>query len=160
MTVLRSPALASARTLLTDRRSTLRRLLRNPGAAVGLVILALLLLGALLLPPLLGSPLLQNLGIRLAAPSSAHLLGTDQLGRDVLSRTMNGARLSLGLGFTVMLASLLIGSVIGLVAGLLGGWWDEGLMRLTDIFLAFPSLILAMAISAAIFPALRRSAPT
>ena len=152
MTVARASALVSARTLFTDRRSTLRRLLRNPGAVVGLVILALLLLGALLLPPLLGSPLLQKLDIRLSPPSAAHLLGTDQLGRDVLSRTMNGARLSLGLGFTVMLASFLIGSVVGLLAGLLGGWWDEALMRLTDIFLAFPSLILAMAISAALGP--------
>lgn len=145
-------SLAGARTLFTDRRSNLRRLLRNPGALVGLVILAALLLGALLLPPLLGSPLLQDLGARLSAPSTAHPLGTDQLGRDVLSRTMNGARLSLGLGVSVMLASLLIGSVIGLLAGLLRGWWDEGLMRLTDIFLAFPSLILAMAISAALGP--------
>ncbi|WP_425147248.1 ABC transporter permease [Deinococcus sp.] len=140
------------RNVLKDRRSALRRLLRNPGAVVGLVILALLLLGALLLPPLLGNPVAQNLAGRLAAPSGAHLLGTDQLGRDVLSRTMNGARLSLGLGVSVMLASLFIGALIGLLAGLLGGWWDEALMRLTDIFLAFPSLILAMAISAALGP--------
>ena len=143
---------AALRGAFTDRKSNLRRLLRNPGAVVGLVILALLLLGALLLPPLLGSPLLQNLDIRLAPPSGTHPLGTDQLGRDVLSRTMNGARLSLGLGFAVMLASFAIGSVVGLLAGLLGGWWDEALMRLTDIFLAFPSLILAMAISAALGP--------
>lgn len=145
-------ATAAVRTAFTDRRSNLRRLLRNPGAVVGLVLLALLLLGALLLPPLLGSPLLQDLGARLSPPSAAHLLGTDQLGRDVLTRTMNGARLSLGLGVAVMLASFVTGSVVGLVAGLLGGWWDEALMRLTDIFLAFPSLILAMAISAALGP--------
>ncbi|GGQ97505.1 ABC transporter permease [Deinococcus ruber] len=144
--------LAAVRNVLKDRRSAVRRLLRNPGALVGLIILALLLIGALLLPPLLGSPIAQNLDIRLSAPSGAHLLGTDQLGRDVLARTMNGARLSLGLGVSVMLASLVIGSVIGLLAGLLGGWWDEALMRLTDIFLAFPSLILAMAISAALGP--------
>ncbi|WP_407538183.1 ABC transporter permease [Deinococcus radiomollis] len=144
-------ATAAVRGAFTDRKSNLRRLLRNPGAVVGLVILGLLL-GALLLPPLLGSPLLQNLDVRLAPPSGTHPLGTDQLGRDVLSRTMNGARLSLGLGFTVMLASFAIGSVVGLLAGLLGGWWDEALMRLTDIFLAFPSLILAMAISAALGP--------
>ncbi|WP_407570050.1 nickel transporter permease [Deinococcus altitudinis] len=149
-----APMLASARTLFTDRRSTLRKLLRNPGAVVGLVLLALLLIGALLLPPLLGSPLAQDLGVRLSAPSAAHLLGTDQLGRDVLSRVANGARLSLGLGFTVMLTSLVIGLVVGLLAGLLGGWWDEALMRLTDIFLAFPGLILAMAISAALGPSL------
>ncbi|MFC4454159.1 nickel transporter permease [Deinococcus sonorensis] len=139
-------------TWLNDRRSTPRRLLRNPGALTGLVMLAILLLCALLLPPLLGSPLAQNLDLRLRPPSAAHPFGTDQLGRDVLSRTMNGARLSLGLGVSVMLASLLIGSVIGLMAGLLRGWWDEALMRLTDIFLAFPSLILAMAISAALGP--------
>ena len=145
-------ATAAVRTAFMDRRSNLRRLLRNPGAVVGLVLLALLLLGALLLPPLLGSPLLQDLGARLSPPSAAHLLGTDQLGRDVLTRTMNGARLSLGLGVAVMLASFVTGSVVGLVAGLLGGWWDEALMRLTDIFLAFPSLILAMAISAALGP--------
>ncbi len=145
-------SLSTMRNVLKDRRSALRRLLRNPGAVVGLVILALLLLGALLLPPLLGNPVAQNLAGRLAAPSGAHLLGTDQLGRDVLSRTMNGARLSLGLGVSVMLASLFIGALIGLLAGLLGGWWDEALMRLTDIFLAFPSLILAMAISAALGP--------
>ncbi len=149
-----APMLASARSLFTDRRSTLRKLLRNPGAVVGLVLLALLLVAALLLPPLLGSPLEQNLGVRLSAPSTAHLLGTDQLGRDVLSRVANGARLSLGLGFTVMLTSLVIGLVVGLLAGLLGGWWDEALMRLTDIFLAFPGLILAMAISAALGPSL------
>ena len=145
-------ATAAVRTAFTDRRSNLRRLLRNPGAVVGLVLLALLLLGAVLLPPLLGSPLLQDLGVRLSPPSAAHLLGTDQLGRDVLTRTMNGARLSLGLGVAVMLASFITGTVVGLVAGLLGGWWDEALMRLTDIFLAFPSLILAMAISAALGP--------
>ncbi|ULH16462.1 ABC transporter permease [Deinococcus sp. KNUC1210] len=152
MTASVSTSLAAVRSVLKDRRSAVRRLLRNPGALVGLVILALLLLGALLLPPLLSSPIAQNLDIRLSAPSSAHLLGTDQLGRDVLARTMNGARLSLGLGVSVMLASLFLGAVIGLLAGLLGGWWDEALMRLTDIFLAFPSLILAMAISAALGP--------
>ena len=138
----------------SGRRSALQRLLRNPGALVGLILLALILLGSLLLPPLLSSPIAQDLGVRLAAPSAAHLLGTDQLGRDVLSRSMNGARLSLGLGVTVMLVSLGLGSLVGLLAGLLGGWWDEALMRITDIFLAFPGLILAMAISAALGPSL------
>ena len=138
----------------SGRRSALQRLLRNPGALVGLILLALILLGSLLLPPLLSSPIAQDLGVRLAAPSAAHLLGTDQLGRDVLSRSMNGARLSLGLGVSVMLVSLGLGSLVGLLAGLLGGWWDEALMRITDIFLAFPGLILAMAISAALGPSL------
>ena len=131
-----------------------RRFRRNPGAMVGLVLLALLVSAALLGPALTGDPAAQNLGARLQAPSSSHPLGTDQLGRDVLARVLNGARISLGLGVSVMLASLLVGSVVGLVAGLRGGWWDEGLMRVTDIFLAFPGLILAMAISAALGPSL------
>ena len=129
-----------------------RRFRRNPGAMIGLVLLGLLLLAALLGPLLTGDPAAQELADRLQAPSGTHALGTDQLGRDVLARVLNGARISLGLGVGVMLASLIVGSAVGLVAGLRGGWWDEALMRVTDIFLAFPSLILAMAISAALGP--------
>lgn len=135
--------------------ATWRRLRRNPGAVLGSVLLALLLLCALLGPLLLGGPLAQDLAARLSPPSATHLLGTDQLGRDVLSRVLNGARISLSLGVGVMLASLVIGTLVGLLAGLLGGGWDELLMRVTDIFLAFPGLILAMAISAALGPNLR-----
>lgn len=135
--------------------TTWRRLKRNSGAMLGLALLVLLLLAAMFGPLFLGDPLAQNLDARLSPPSAAHLLGTDQLGRDVLSRVLNGARISLSLGVGVMLASLIIGSAVGLLAGLKGGWWDELLMRLTDIFLAFPGLILAMAISAALGPNLR-----
>ncbi|THF85240.1 ABC transporter permease [Deinococcus sp. KSM4-11] len=131
-----------------------RRFRRNPGAMIGLVLLVLLVVAALIGPALTGDPSAQNLGARLQAPSGTHALGTDQLGRDVLARVLNGARISLGLGVSVMLASLLIGSAVGLLAGLRGGWTDEALMRVTDIFLAFPSLILAMAISAALGPSL------
>ncbi|QLG12626.1 ABC transporter permease (plasmid) [Deinococcus sp. D7000] len=131
-----------------------RRFRRNSGAMVGLVLLVLLMLLAALGPLLVGSPSTQDLAARLAPPSTAHLLGTDQLGRDVLTRVLSGARISLGIGVSVMLASLLVGSAAGLVAGLLGGWWDEVIMRVTDIFLAFPGLILAMAISAALGPSL------
>ncbi|WP_309572113.1 ABC transporter permease, partial [Deinococcus sp.] len=131
-----------------------RRFRRNPGAMIGLVLLILLVVAALVGPALTGDPAAQNLGIRLNAPSGTHALGTDQLGRDVLARVLNGARISLGLGVSVMLASLLIGSAVGLIAGLRGGWTDEALMRVTDVFLAFPSLILAMAISAALGPSL------
>lgn len=146
-----SPAPTSA-----ERRSTQslawRRLRRNSGAVLGFTLLIILVVSALLGPFFLGSPLEQNLDLRLHAPSAAHPFGTDQLGRDVLSRTLHGGRISLGLGVGVMLASLLIGSSVGLLAGLLGGWWDEIIMRVTDIFLAFPGLILAMAISAALGP--------
>ena len=133
---------------------SLRRLRRNSGAMLGFVLLIFLLLAAVFGPMFLGSPGAQDLAARLSAPSAAHWLGTDQLGRDVLTRVLNGARISLSLGVGVMLASLIAGTVVGLIAGLLGGWWDEVLMRLTDIFLAFPSLILAMAISAALGPSL------
>lgn len=144
-------------TLNTAPRSenvALRKLRRNSGAMLGFVLLLLLLGAALFGPLFLGSPGAQDLAVRLSPPSAAHWLGTDQLGRDVLTRVLNGARISLGLGVSVMLASLITGSLVGLMAGLLGGWWDEVLMRLTDIFLAFPSLILAMAISAALGPSL------
>ena len=142
-------------TLPVSRRSdnaALRKLRRNSGAMLGFVLLLLLLLAALFGPLFLGNPGAQDLAARLSPPSAAHWLGTDQLGRDVLTRVLSGARISLGLGVGVMSAALITGSLIGLLAGLLGGWWDEGLMRLTDIFLAFPSLILAMAISAALGP--------
>ena len=144
--------------LLTAERGTgsavWRRFRRNSGAMIGLVLLVVLVAVALLGPLLGGSPSAQDLAARLSPPSAAHLLGTDQLGRDVLARVLSGARISLGLGVSVMLASLLVGSAAGLVAGLLGGWWDEVIMRVTDIFLAFPGLILAMAISAALGPSL------
>ena len=142
-------------TLTVSRRSenaALRKLRRNSGAMLGFVLLLLLLIAALLGPLFLGNPGAQDLAARLSPPSATHWLGTDQLGRDVLTRVLSGARISLGLGVGVMSAALITGSLIGLLAGLLGGWWDEGLMRLTDIFLAFPSLILAMAISAALGP--------
>ncbi len=131
-----------------------RRFRRNPGAMLGLIIVALLLLIALVGPLLTGNPTDQALADRLQAPSGAHWLGTDQLGRDVLARVVNGARISLRLGVFVVLLSLAIGIVVGLTAGLTGGVWDDVLMRITDIFLAFPSLILAMAISAALGPSL------
>lgn len=131
-----------------------RRLRRNSGATLGLGLLTLLVLAALLGPLLVGGAATQDLAARLTGPSAAHPLGTDQLGRDVLARVLGGARISLGLGIGVMLASLVSGTLVGLVAGLRGGVWDEGLMRVTDIFLAFPGLILAMAISAALGPSL------
>jgi peptide/nickel transport system permease protein len=99
-------------------------------------------------------PSLQALSDRLAGPSPMHLLGTDQLGRDILSRIIFGARASLGLGVVVVASALAIGTVIGLLGGFFGGVIDDTLMRLTDVFLSFPSLILAMAIAGALGPSL------
>lgn len=129
-----------------------RRFLRDPGALIGSALVLLLVLLALLAPLLAGDPLEQNLSQRLQAPGGTYLLGTDQLGRDVFARVVWGSRISLAIGFLVVTLSLTVGAAVGLVAGVLGGVWDDLLMRLTDIFLAFPALILAMAISAALGP--------
>jgi peptide/nickel transport system permease protein len=137
---------------MSETQRSLRRFLRNPGTLMGSVVATLLIALALLAPLITGNPLEQNLGSRLSGPSPEHWLGTDQLGRDVLARVLYGARISLRLGLLVVLLSLSVGAIIGLAAGLLSGLWDDVLMRITDIFLAFPALILAMAISAALGP--------
>ena len=131
-----------------------RRFSRDPGAVIGFVIVLLLMLLAALAPLVAGDPLAQNLSDRLLPPSSAHLFGTDQLGRDIFDRVLWGSRISLAIGFLVVALSLALGTAVGLLAGVLGGFWDNLLMRVTDIFLAFPALILAMAISAALGPSL------
>lgn len=138
--------------LSTNRGRVLKRFLRDPGTVFGSSIAILLLLVAIFAPWFTGNPLKQDTAKRLEAPNSEHWLGTDQLGRDVMSRVLYGARISLRVGLVVTTLSLLVGGVIGLLAGLMGGLWDDILMRITDIFLAFPGLILAMAISAALGP--------
>lgn len=130
----------------------LRRFLRNPGAVLGLILLLALGLLALLGPLFAKDPLEQDLLRRLQPPSPEHPLGTDQLGRDVWSRVVHGARISLAVGFGVVFLASFLGTAVGLLAGGLGGAWDNLLMRLTDVFFAFPSLILAMAIAAALGP--------
>jgi peptide/nickel transport system permease protein len=135
-----------------NRGRVLKRFLRDPGTVFGSSMAILLLLVAILAPWLTGNPLKQETSKRLEGPSSEHWLGTDQLGRDVMARVLYGARISLRVGLVVTALSLFVGGVVGLLAGLLGGVWDDLLMRVTDIFLAFPGLILAMAISAALGP--------
>lgn len=135
----------------------LRRFLRNPGGLIGLFLLVLLILVALLAPVIAPNPIEQNIAQRLQPPSAEHWLGTDQLGRDVWARVAHGAGISLRVGFGVVLLAVLIGVAVGLLAGTLGGAWDNLLMRVTDIFFAFPSLILAMAIAAALGPNLNNT---
>jgi len=103
-------------------------------------------------------PLQTQPGQRLRPPSPTHLAGTDYLGRDVFSRVVHGARFSLVPAVAVVLVAGVFGSLLGLAAGYLGGWPDEGLMRVTDIFLAVPALILAMAITTALGPSGRNAA--
>jgi len=128
---------------------------RSPLTVIGLVLIIILAFIALLAPLIApADPLKQVLSTRLDPPSTAHWLGTDQLGRDVLSRMIYGARISLLIGGVVVGLAASVGTFVGLVAGYAGGWLDEGLMRLTDVFFAFPALILAMAISGALGPSL------
>lgn len=128
-----------------------RPLMRHPLATLGLALLLLFTLSAVFAPVLAPSdPLEQKLELRLQPPSWKHPLGTDQLGRDLLSRLLYGAQISLRVGLTVVLSAGILGTFVGLIAGYMRGLVDEVLMRVTDVFFAFPPLILAMAIAGAL----------
>ena len=132
--------------------------LRNPTALVGLIIVDLLLLAALFAPWLSGqSPIAQDLANRLASPSATHWFGTDELGRDILARTLYGARVTLTIVVLVSVLVAPIGLAVGTVAGYMGGWIDATLMRITDVFLAFPRLVLALAFAAALGPGIENA---
>jgi peptide/nickel transport system permease protein len=131
---------------------------RNPTAVIGALVLIAWGLIALTVPFWLHvDPLAQNLAERLQPPSAHHLFGTESLGRDELARVLWGARLSLPAALIVIAASLLIGGSYGAVSGYFGGKVDEAMMRLADVTLAFPSIILALAIAAALGPSLRNA---
>jgi peptide/nickel transport system permease protein len=137
------------------RRAELARLVRpylqNPLALFGFSILAVILISAIFAPVLAPyDPRAIDLRARFASPGGEHPFGTDAAGSDVLSRVIYGSRLALMSGVVVLLISALGGSLLGLFAGFRGGWVDEVLMRITDMFLAFPGLILAMAVVAAL----------
>jgi peptide/nickel transport system permease protein len=141
--------------LLAPRPSLLRRLVRDRIALLGLLIL--LTLGSLaVLAPWTApyDPAAQDVLNRFAPSSSAHLLGTDHLGRDELSRLLYGARMSLLTALALGTAILLIGTAVGLLAGFAGGWVDGLLMRLVDVLLAFPNFLLVLVVVAALGPGL------
>ncbi len=126
---------------------------RNPLAMAGLLVVLALILVAAFAPWLAThDPGVQNLSRRLARPSAQHWLGTDELGRDVYSRLLYGGRITLGMVVAVVLLVAPLGLAVGCVAGYAGGVWDRLLMRVTDVFLAFPRLILALAFVAALRP--------
>jgi peptide/nickel transport system permease protein len=133
----------------------MRRLFRNKLAITGMVIMGTFLLTALLAPVLAPyDPLRQELILRRRPPSQEHWFGRDDLGRDILSRIIFGARLSLQVGVLSVGFAIVIGAVIGAVASFLGGWVDSIVMRLMDIMLAFPALLLAIAIVTILGPGL------
>ena len=135
------------------------RMRRNPLAMVGLGIVAVLLVMAAFAPWLAPhDPIAQNLSNRLLPPfSSGHLLGTDDFGRDILSRVLYGSRITLFIIGLVAVTAPVFGLLVGTVAGYFGGWTDEILMRITDIFLAFPKLILALALVAVLGPGMENA---
>ncbi len=131
---------------LIDFAPRLRRGLRSPAATIGASVLLIVIIVAAFAPWLAPSdPLRQDIALRLRPPGAGHWLGTDNLGRDILSRLIYGARPTLGIAALVMAAAAPIGLLIGIVAGYVGGWTERVLMRLTDIVLAFPQLVLALA---------------
>jgi peptide/nickel transport system permease protein len=150
--------------LVQPARATLARprqiptFLTSPLTVIGLILILSFAICALLAPVLAPmDPTDQILSLRLTPPSPGHWLGMDQLGRDVLSRLLFGARISLMVGLVVVASAGSVGTMVGLFAGYAGGTVDETLMRLTDIFFAFPPLILAMSIAGALGPNLNNA---
>jgi peptide/nickel transport system permease protein len=137
----------------------LTSILRNPTAMAGLVIVTILVLMAIFAPlfAMGKDPIAQDLAVRLAAPSAEHWFGTDELGRDIFARTLYGAQVTLTIVALVSVVVVPIGLAVGTVAGYFGGWVDAVLMRITDIFLAFPRLVLALAFAAALGPGIENA---
>lgn len=131
------------------------RLRKSPLAMFGLAVILLLIFVALfadMLAPYSYSK--QNLSHMFETPSQQHLLGTDEFGRDILSRLIFGARISLQVGFIAVGIALIVGGMLGAMAGYYGGWIDNGIMRVMDVLLSIPQTLLAIAIAAALGPGL------
>jgi peptide/nickel transport system permease protein len=133
----------------------MKNLFKNFAFTAGLILTLVLVLAALAAPLLAPhDPNVQDTGRRLEAPSQQHPLGLDDLGRDVLSRIVFGARVSLRVGFSVVVLASLVGVTLGAVSGYFGGWADLIVMRVCDILLAFPGILLAIALVAVLGPSL------
>ena len=152
------PALKTAEPATAMRRSRGHwanvgaRLVRNPGAMIAAAVLLLLIVAAIAAPWVMpGDPFAASMFSRLKPIGTAgHLLGTDELGRDMFSRLLLGGRLSLFMGITPVLLAFVIGSALGIVAGYAGGFTNTAIMRSIDILYAFPSVLLAIALSGAL----------
>ena len=148
----------ATRRVMSPNTLMARRFTKEKTAVFGLLVILLFALLAVFAPALAPfDPLAQDIPNGLAPPSPEHWMGTDKLGRDIFSRMLYGARISLGAGVGVVIMAGLVGISVGIIAGYRGGWPDEALMRVTDIFFAFPSLILAMAIAGALGPSLQNA---
>jgi peptide/nickel transport system permease protein len=150
---------ASSLAALTGSAARMMRfLLRNPMTLAGLTVISVLMIVALFAPWIAShDPLQQDLARALQAPGAAHWFGTDEYGRDVFSRLVYGSRITL---YIVLLVTVIVGPIgllIGTVSGYFGGWVDSLFMRITDIFISFPSLVLALAFIAALGPGLEHA---
>jgi peptide/nickel transport system permease protein len=136
-------------------RAAFARLIRRPLSAIGLAILAVFV-GLALFPSLIApdDPVKIRLSDRLAAPSAEHLFGTDDFGRDIFSRVVHGTHISLLIAVLVVASALLLGGALGAAAGYRGGWLDELVMRITDVFMAFPNILLPMVVVVVLKPSL------
>nr|WP_211596231.1 ABC transporter permease [Paracoccus aestuariivivens] len=139
-------------------RNILTFLMRSPTSAFGLIVLGLLIVIAAFAPLIAThDPYAQDLANTLKAPGNGHYFGTDELGRDIFSRLVWGSRISLTIIFLVSIVVGPIGMIVGTTAGYMGGRLDTIMMRITDIFLSFPSLILSLAFVAALGPSLNNA---
>src|ERR671916_2851804 len=137
------------------REDFLRVFFSNRLAVFGTAILSIFILMAVFAPLIAPyDPFQQDLAGKFAPPSRAHFLGQDELGRDILSRVIYGARISLTAGLAAVGLATTLGTLVGLVAGFFGGWADSVLMRLMDVILAFPSILLAIVIVSILGPSL------
>ena len=135
---------------------------RRDRLAVGAFVVLALIVALAIFAPFVTPYADQGLGAtniqdKLLPPSFAHPFGTDELGRDVLARVLFGARTALISGLSIVLIGVVIGTLLGASAGYLGGWLDEAIMRVTDVFLAFPPLLLAMTVAVVLQPSLENS---
>jgi peptide/nickel transport system permease protein len=147
----------SDRALLKKQRRAKRSPWRRPLTAVGLAMIVAWALAAVLAPWITRYDPLQQGGAIYAGPSTAHWFGTDELGRDMFSRVIHGARITLPLAIMLVALACTIGALLGGIAGYLGKVVDEVIMRLADLVFAFPTIILAMAVAAALGPSLRNA---
>jgi len=139
-------------------RRSLRKFKRHKTGIIGGLILLIYIITAVFAPYISKfDPIAQNLSERLHPPSWKHLLGTDYAGRDIFSRIIYGTRISLTIGFVSVSLALIFGTILGVTSGYFGGWWDILIMRIIDIMLAFPTILLAIGIVAILGPKLENA---
>jgi peptide/nickel transport system permease protein len=129
------------------------RMRRSPGAIVGLIVVTIVILAAVFAPFVAhDGPLAQNLAAQTQGPSAAHWFGTDKLGRDVFARIVYGARISIRIGFVAVGIAISAGTILGVLGGFFGGALDDAIGAVTDLMLAFPSIILAIGVTTILGP--------